>query len=106
MNGHDTGLTSADIARDLRAALHLAEHRYLPSPPQRTYRCVTRYHGRRQWRSYRDVVLDDSDFEVIGEVIDKNVGMARGYVGNAECRLMPMRQVVDIATNWMSDHRG
>ena len=87
-------------------ALHLAEYRYLPSPPQRTYRCVIRYRGHRQWRSYRDVILDDSDFEAIGEVLDKNIGMHRGYVGNAECRLMPMRQVVDTATNWMREHRG
>jgi aminoglycoside 3-N-acetyltransferase len=87
-------------------ALHLAEYRYVPSPPQRTYRCVVQHRGARQWRSYRDVVLDDSDFEAIGEVIDKNVGMHRGYVGNAECRLMPMRPVVDLAMNWMREHRG
>lgn len=86
-------------------ALHLAEYRYLSSPPRRTYRAVIRYRGAPQWRSYRDVVLDDSDFEVIGEVIDKEVDMRRGYVGNAECRLMPMRSVVDIATNWMRQHR-
>jgi aminoglycoside 3-N-acetyltransferase len=86
-------------------ALHLAEYRYISSPPRRTYRCVIRYRGTRQWRSYRDVVLDDSDFEVIGEVIDKNVDMHRGYVGNAECRLMPMRPAVDLAMNWMREHR-
>jgi aminoglycoside 3-N-acetyltransferase len=87
-------------------ALHLAEYRYLPSPPRRTYRCVIRYRGHRQWRSYRDVVLDDSDFEAIGEALDKDIGMHRGYVGSAECRLMPMRQVVDATTNWMREHRG
>src|SRR5262249_8511303 len=66
-------------------ALHLAEYRYVPSPPQRTYRCVVRYRGRRTWRQYRDVILDDSDFEAIGELLDKNVDMNRSYVGNAEC---------------------
>jgi aminoglycoside 3-N-acetyltransferase len=86
-------------------ALHLAEYRYVSPPPRRTYRCVVKYRGTRQWRSYRDAVLDDSDFELIGEVIDKNVPMHRGYVGNAECRLMPMRPVVDLAIDWMRDHR-
>jgi aminoglycoside 3-N-acetyltransferase len=85
--------------------LHLAEYKYLPSPPLRTYRCVVRYRGRRLWRAYRDVVLDDSDFEVIGEVLDKNMDMHRGYIGNAESRLMPVRPVVDFATNWMYEHR-
>jgi aminoglycoside 3-N-acetyltransferase len=87
-------------------ALHLAEYRYLSRPPQRTYRCVIQYRGTRKWRSYRDVVLDDSDFEAIGEVIDKNVDMQHGYIGNAECRLMPVRPVVDLAMNWMREHRG
>ncbi|HTU75328.1 MAG TPA: AAC(3) family N-acetyltransferase [Trebonia sp.] len=86
-------------------ALHLAEYRYLPAPPRRAYRCVVRHRGQRQWRTYRDVVLDDSDFEVIGEVLDKNVDMHRGYIGNAESRLMPMRPLVDFVTNWMREHR-
>jgi aminoglycoside 3-N-acetyltransferase len=93
------------VGYSMCTALHLAEYRYVSSPPRRRYHCVIRYRGRRQWRSYSDVVLDDSDFEVIGEVLDKNVGMRRGYVGNAECRLMPMRQVVDFAANWMREHR-
>lgn len=87
-------------------ALHLAEYRYLPSPPLRTYRCVVRYRGERQWRSYRDVILDDSDFEAIGEVLDEDINVHHGYIGKAKCRLMPMRLVVDTAANWMSEHRG
>jgi aminoglycoside 3-N-acetyltransferase len=86
-------------------ALHLAEYRYLPSPPRRTYRCVIRYRGHRQWRSYRDVILDDSDFEAIGEVLDEDINVHHGYIGKAECRLMPMRLVVDTAANWMGEHR-
>jgi aminoglycoside 3-N-acetyltransferase len=86
-------------------ALHLAEYRYAPSPPKRKYRCVVSYRGHPQWRSYRDVVLDDSDFTTIGAQVDKEVAISRGYVGNAECRLMPMREVVDCATAWMSERR-
>jgi aminoglycoside 3-N-acetyltransferase len=86
-------------------ALHLAEYRYTPCPPKRTYRCVVSYRGHRQWRSYQDVVLDDSDFAAIGAQVDKEVVGSRGYVGNAECRLMPMREVVDCATAWMRERR-
>jgi len=86
-------------------SLHLAEYRYVPSPPDRVYRCVTRYRGQRQWRSYRDVKLDDGDFSFIGEMLDKSVDQYRGYVGDAECRLMRMQQVVDFATEWMREHR-
>jgi aminoglycoside 3-N-acetyltransferase len=87
------------------SAPHLAEYLYAPSPPRRTYRCVVRYRGRRMWRAYKDVVLDDSEFGAIGELLDKEKAVHRGYVGNAECRLMRMREVVDYATTWMRERR-
>ncbi|MGD0555543.1 MAG: AAC(3) family N-acetyltransferase [Streptosporangiaceae bacterium] len=86
-------------------SLHLAEYRYALSPPRSTYRCVIRYRGRPEWRSYTDVILDDSDFAFIGEMLDKSVDQNRGYVGDAECRLMHMKQVVDFATEWMRVNR-
>jgi aminoglycoside 3-N-acetyltransferase len=85
--------------------LHLAEYRYLDNPPRRTYRCVIRYRGQPQWRKYIDVVLDDSDFSAIGNVLDKEIVQHRGYVGSAECRLVPLRDVVDCAAEWMRAHR-
>jgi aminoglycoside 3-N-acetyltransferase len=95
----------AGVSYESCTAMHLAEYRYVPSPPRRVYRCVVRYRGGRQWRSYTDVVLDDSDFGVIGKSLDETVVRHRGYVGTAECRLMPMRHVVDFATEWMREHR-
>jgi aminoglycoside 3-N-acetyltransferase len=86
-------------------AMHLAEYRYLKEPPRRTYRCVVRHRRRPQWRKYTDVVLDDGDFAVIGEAVDKDIAQSRGYVGNAECRLMPLRDMVDHAVEWMRAHR-
>lgn len=84
------------------SALHLAEYRYRPDPPRRTYRCVLPGQG---WREFTDVVLDDSDFENIGELIDKTVIHEQGYVGHANCKLMPMRDIVDFAAAWMRAHR-
>jgi aminoglycoside 3-N-acetyltransferase len=86
-------------------AMHLAEYRYLEEPPLRTYRCVVRHRRQPQWREYTDVVLDDDDFVAIGGAIDKDIAQSRGYVGNAECRLMPLRDVVDHAAEWMRAHR-
>ena len=91
-------------------ALHLAEYRYprnQPSsyPPARTYSCVTTVSGRRRWTVYRDAVLDDSDFEKIGEHLDKEIVGHQGYVGKALSRLMSFRAVVDCATRWMREHR-
>jgi aminoglycoside 3-N-acetyltransferase len=71
-----------------------------------TYECVVSTDGVRHWTDYRDVVLDDEEFGLIGRRARELVGGARGRVGNAECRLMPLRGVVDFATDWMAQHRS
>jgi aminoglycoside N3'-acetyltransferase len=58
------------------------------------------------WTVYRDAVLDDSDFEKIGESLDKEIVEHQGYVGEARSRLMPFRAAVDHATEWMHEHRA
>jgi aminoglycoside 3-N-acetyltransferase len=87
------------------SALHLAEYRYTEDPPLRTYRCVVKYRGKPEWRTYRDVVLDDSDFVAIGEGLDKEIVRHHGLVGQADCRLLPLKETVDHATEWMRAHR-
>jgi aminoglycoside 3-N-acetyltransferase len=87
------------------SALHLAEYRYKPDPPRQTYRCVVKYRGKPQWRTYTDVVLDDSDFIAIGMALDKEIVSRRGYVGLADCRLIPLQAAVDRATEWMRKNR-
>ena len=87
-------------------AFHLAEYRYAKNPPRRMYWCVIVTNGRRHWERFEDVVLDDKEFGLIGESLDGEIPVKRGYVGDAESRLMPMIQVVDHATQWMSWHRA
>lgn len=87
-------------------ALHLAEYRYAKVPPSRTYSCVTSVGGRRRWTVYRDAVLDTSDFELIGARLDEELIAERGDVGQAACRLLPFRAVVDHATKWLADLRS
>lgn len=87
-------------------ALHLAEYRYTPDPPRRTYRCVINSGSGPRWVSYEDVVLDDSDFDALGVFLDQSQIPDYGRVGNAECRLMPLCKIVDFATDWMLEHRS
>jgi aminoglycoside 3-N-acetyltransferase len=87
-------------------ALHLAEYRYRQTPPTQTYSCVTLVGARRRWTVYRDAVLNDSDFEVIGKYLDEENVECRREVRHATWRLMSVRAVVDYATKWMGDHRG
>jgi aminoglycoside 3-N-acetyltransferase len=86
-------------------ALHLAEYRYLLKPPMQTYMCVVVIGGERHWTAYTDVVLDDNDFEEIGQSLAAEVKVKQGFVGHAECRLMPLRNTVHFAARWMARHR-
>ena len=59
--------------------------------------------GGKYWKYYVDVVLDDQEFEVIGESMEKSAdfrpgGIAaikHGTVAQARCRLMPLRPAVN-----------
>jgi aminoglycoside 3-N-acetyltransferase len=86
-------------------AIHLAEYRYTPDPPVRDYTCVIADHGEPYWITYKDVELDDSCFDVIGAYIEARVPARRGHVGGAGSRLLPMREIVDNATEWMKVNR-
>jgi len=91
------------------SAFHLAEYRYRAHPPKRVYSCVVKKRGKPRWSYYRDVVLDDGDFEIIGNYMEnelKDQGlMLTGCVGRAASRLLPMRRVVDLAGHWMGENR-
>jgi aminoglycoside 3-N-acetyltransferase len=91
------------------SAFHLAEYRYRARPPRQVYSCVIAKRGRRRWFDYWDVALDDSDFGTIGEHLEEELKgrrmMRAGQVGSAPTLLIPMRQAVDIAGEWMAGHR-
>ena len=69
------------------SAFHLAEYRYVPDPPHRTYRCVISDNGQARWWEYRDVVLHDRDFAELGAEFDQTGRAVTGRVGGADCRL-------------------
>jgi aminoglycoside 3-N-acetyltransferase len=88
------------------SAFHLAEYRYITSPPRRSYSCVVAGNGGApEWRSYEDVVLDDGDFAALGTAFDATRHVIRGRVGQADCRLMPLTAAVDFAAEWLRHHR-
>jgi aminoglycoside 3-N-acetyltransferase len=102
----DAAILLLGVGYEACSALHLAEYRYAISPPTQVYRCVVSVNGNRRWVRYRDVVLDDEDFRIIGRHAEKRIEGALGNVGGAECHLMPLRDVVDFATGWMARHRS
>lgn len=86
-------------------AFHLAEYRYTERPPMQTYSCVVLTKGKRRWLTYRDAVLDDSEFEVIGKSLEAEKTVPTRNIGNAPSRLVCLSEVVDFATDWLRAHR-
>jgi aminoglycoside 3-N-acetyltransferase len=101
----DARILLLGVGYDVCTAFHLAEYRYHASPPRREYRCVVSQGGRRRWRRYEDVVLDDRDFGRLGADLEQVGVAATGWVGAAECRLLPLAPAVDFAVAWLHRHR-
>ncbi|MFI6848769.1 AAC(3) family N-acetyltransferase [Kitasatospora sp. NBC_00085] len=78
-------------------AFHLADLR-MPNLPVRHYGCVVRDGGRSHWIRFDGPLLDDLHFQTLGEeVLRRAAGVVTGRVGAADCRLIPMREAVDLA---------
>jgi aminoglycoside 3-N-acetyltransferase len=102
----DASILLLGVGYAVCSAFHLAEYRYATEPPLRSYRCVVARDGAPMWWQYRDVVLDDGDFEDIGADLDRGGIVARGRIGHADSRLIRFAHAVDFATEWLARHRA
>lgn len=72
---------------------HLADLR-MPDVPQREYRCV----GAEGWTTFKAPDLDDLHFADLGaEVLAASTTLSTRSIGAAHCRLISLREAVDLA---------
>jgi aminoglycoside 3-N-acetyltransferase len=85
---------------------HLAEYR-LADPPRRKSSCAVRTaDGGRDWVTFEDVDLNDSDFARLGADFERSCPEVRvGPVGAATSRLVPLPAAVAFAEGWFRQHR-
>ncbi len=95
------------VDHDVNTSLHLAEYRSsLKNHKQAKRGAPMTVASSREWVSYDDIELVDDDFVDIGKRFADETGLVRsGSVGCASCRLMPQRQLVDFAVQWMDENR-
>lgn len=83
-------------------SMHLAEYRAGKAGPKRQGSAIL-VDGERQWVEFDDIDFDDDPFASIGEAYEKEGGaVVIGKVGNAQCRLMPQRSIVDFTARWIA----
>ena len=88
-------------------SLHLAEYRAsYPGRREVENGAPVLLDGRREWIKLRELDIDESDFEAIGDSYARAAGHAhRGRVAGAEAMLIPQRALVDYAVRWMEKNR-
>jgi aminoglycoside 3-N-acetyltransferase len=88
-------------------SMHLAEHLCTRRKVMVSEGCAMLVDGKREWVTFTEMDYDDDPFERIGQHYEaEHHPLILGQVGRAVTRLMPMRPLVDYATQWLSDHQG
>lgn len=98
---HDAQILLIGAGYDRCTALHLAERRAAPDAPHDDGGAPIMVDGARRWVPYEIPPNDSDRFPAIGEWLEEKGAVRIGKIGNAVCRLMAMRRVVDLGTAWL-----
>ncbi|MFZ1990599.1 MAG: AAC(3) family N-acetyltransferase [Alphaproteobacteria bacterium] len=86
-------------------SFHLAEFRSGKLDRRVRSGAATSVNGERVWVEF-DQYEGGDDFQMLGEAFERDAGdVSIGKVGEAECRLFPMRAAVDYAVDWLRANR-
>ncbi len=61
--------------------------------------------GKRVWKSFEDLDYDDEDFPQIGTDFEKAHKISQGKIGQADSKLIEIKELIDFAINWMENNR-
>lgn len=90
------------VSYERNTSFHLAEHK-AGIRRRITQEAPVREHGRRVWKVFHDIDIDDSEFEAIGTGFEQGDAVKKGFIGLAESRLFSQRDAVDYATRWFGE---
>ncbi len=85
-------------------SFHLAEYR-VPGAKIVQEGAPILVEGKRAWKTYRDVQVDDDPFAEIGADFEKTGEVKVGKVAAAETRFFRQRPAVDFAVGWLAARR-
>ncbi len=97
------------VGYEKNTSLHLAEHRadYPAKTTKRSGAPIINENGERKWVLFDELGWNADDFPAIGRVYEESGGeFSKGKVGYAESILIPQREIVDFAIEWMGNYRA
>lgn len=91
---------------DKNTSLHLADVRAeYKSKHNATEHSAIMENGQRVWKAYETLAVDGEDFIEIGKAFEEKCPVSKTMLGNAQLRLMDMKQLVDFAVQWIEANR-
>ena len=95
------------VGHEYNTSIHLAEFRAdFPGKKEIQQGAPILQDGVRRWVKLNELDENSEDFEEIGKAYQKSGGkILTGHVGNAQVGLIPQRDLVDFAVEWMSENR-
>jgi len=96
------------IGHNYNTSLHLSEYRAdYAGKKEEKHEAPIKIEGKRQWVEFKDIKLDEDDFDTIGsEFIKKKPNnIETGSIGRARSQLCRQRDIVDFAVKWIEENR-
>jgi len=88
-------------------SLHYAEWiADIPNFPQIPRGAAVLENGKRVWKTWNEFDYDSEDFAQLGLEFEKSTNYEPRVVGQAESRLLNMRDIVDFGINWLQKNRN
>ena len=88
------------VGYENNTSLHLAEY-YADSCFTYQQGSPIIENGKRVWKEYEEYIYDVEYFPVIGKAFEQTHSISIGQVGQAECRLIRQKELVDFATEML-----
>ncbi len=92
------------VGHESNTSLHLAEYRAPGAAPDDSGAPIL-VDGRRRWVEYKDIELNSDVFPEIGKIFEETRPAGLGTVGSAQARYFSQRDIVDYATEWITQYR-
>lgn len=102
----DSKVLLIGVDYDKNTSIHLADVRAeYPSKHNTTEHSAVMENGKRVWKTYDTLYVDGEDFKEIGRAFESEYNVNKTMLGNAQLRLMNMRELVDFAVRWIEINR-